>query len=192
MRRSLLLIFSFVLSGVLPGCIHADPERIEASVVPVAAQPSIGPTLRTGDRLRITVFGEDKLSGDYDVDAAGSVALPLVGSARAAGLSTAALRDALTDRLRQAYLRDPKVTVDILSQRPFYILGEVEKPGEYPYRNGLDIWRAMALAGGQTYRASSSTVAIQRAGETEFHDFELAADVGVGPGDVVRVPQRWF
>ena len=148
--------------------------------------------LRPGDRIKVTVFGEDRLSGDYEIDGSGLVSLPLTGSATAAGLTQREFESALAEKLRRAYLKEPQVTVDRVAMRPFYILGEVEKPGEYSYRSGLDIWRAMALAGGQTYRASSSTVAIQRAGDTEFHDYKMATDVSVGPGDVVRVPQRWF
>ena len=140
----------------------------------------------------MTVYGEDRLTGDYDINASGFISLPLLGSVKALDLTQAALRDAVADGLRKSALRDPRVTVDVVSLRPFYILGEVEKPGEYPSRSGLDVWRAMAMAGGQTYRASTSTVAIQRAGETDWRDYKLGGEVTVGPGDVVRVPERWF
>ena len=189
MRCVSLLLFCVGLAEILSGCV-ASGARIDAKIVPATTVAETA--LRPGDRIRVTVFGEDRLSGDYEIDGAGMVSLPLTGSAKAAGLTQREFENALAQRLRQAYLKEPQVTVDRLAMRPFYILGEVEKPGEYAYRGGLDIWRAMALAGGQTYRASSSTVAIQRAGETEFHDYKMASDVSVGPGDVVRVPQRWF
>lgn len=189
-----VLLACLTASGAagLAGCVPSSGPRAEAPPAIAATTLATDGPLRAGDRVRITVFGEDRLTGDYEVDAAGQATVPLVGPIQAAGLSGGQLRDAVTEKLRQAYLKDPKVSVDLLSKRPFYILGEVAKPGEYPYRTGLDIWRAMALAGGQTYRASPSTVAIQRAGETAFRDFKLAADVPVEPGDVVRVPERWF
>ena len=178
----------FTAGGCLPiRLTPVDTASVE-HVDPVAADP----VLKTGDRVRITVYGEDRLTGDYEVNAGGFISLPLVGQTKAAGLTQAVLRDAVADGLRKSALRDPRVTIDVVSLRPFYILGEVEKPGEYPYRSGLDVWRAMAMAGGQTYRASTSTVAIQRAGEAEWRDYKLASAVTVGPGDVVRIPERWF
>ncbi len=192
MRCVSLLLLCSVAVALLTGCVASGGRHVEASAAqPGPAQPNAA-VLAPGDRLHVIVYGEDRLTGDYDIDGSGAVSLPLTGPLKAAGLTQLEVQGALAAKLRSAYLKDPRVTVATLSVRPFYILGEVEKPGEYPYRSGLDIWRAMALAGGQTYRASASTVAIQRAGENEFHDYKLAADVTVGPGDVVRVPERWF
>ena len=114
--------------------------------------------LGSGDKVRITVFGETDLSGEYDVDGSGNVRLPLVGQVRAAGLSLHDFEAQIADTLRHGYLRDPKVSVEVTAYRPFYIIGEVTKPGQYPYVNGMTALNAVALAGGYTYRADDSDV----------------------------------
>ncbi len=149
--------------------------------------------LQAGDKIKVTVFGEDKLTGEYEIDPAGSVSLPLAGTVDAAGLTKAELERALSKKYKALkYLNDPKVTVDIASFRPFYVLGEVEKPGEYVYKGGLSVVGAIAVAGGYTYRASKNRVLIQRVGEETFKEYPLSPRVLVYPGDVVRLPERYF
>ena len=148
--------------------------------------------LAAGDKIRVTVFGEDKLSGDFEVDPAGSVSLPLAGTMQAAGLTKPEFERQLSERLKGTYLRNPKVTVDVANFRPFYVLGEVQKPGEYPYRSGLNVLSAIAVAGGSTYRASTSKVLIQRSGTVELSEYPQSPTVSVMPGDVIRVPERYF
>jgi protein involved in polysaccharide export with SLBB domain len=148
--------------------------------------------LSPGDKLHITVFGEDKLSGDFDIDPSGYVSIPLGGTVMAAGLSKPELEALLTKKLKGDYLRDPKVTVDVASFRPFYILGEVEKPGEYPYKGNLNVMTAIAIAGGNTFRASNSTVLIKHEKETALHEYPLTVAIPIYPGDLIRVPERYF
>lgn len=148
--------------------------------------------LAPGDKIRVTVFGEDKISGDYDIDTAGYVSLPLAGSVKAAGLSKPDLERELARKLSGDYLKSPKVTVSVINFRPFFILGEVEKPGEYQYRSGMNVLSAMAMAGGPTYRASRSSILIQRAGTTQLKEYPLDTTVSILPGDLVRVPERYF
>ena len=148
--------------------------------------------LAPGDKVRVTVFGEDKLSGEYQIDNSGFLSLPLAGTIEGAGLTKPELEVSLTSKLKSQYLRDPKVTVDVVSFRPFYVLGEVSKPGEYPFRSGLNVLSALAIAGGPTYRASNSKVLIQRSGSTEMTEYPQSPTVMVMPGDVVRVPERFF
>jgi polysaccharide export outer membrane protein len=148
--------------------------------------------LSSGDKIRVTVFGEDKISGDYDIDTAGYVSLPLAGSVMAAGLSKPELERELARKLSGDYLKSPKVTVSVINFRPFFILGEVEKPGEYQYRSGMNVLSAMAMAGGPTYRASRSSILIQRAGTTQLKEYPLDTTVSILPGDLVRVPERYF
>ena len=136
-----------------------------------------------GDKLHITVFGEEKLSGDYQIDTGGYLALPLAGTIKAAGQTTPQLEKTLEARFKGTYLRDPKVTVEVMTFRPFYVLGEVQKPGEYPYRAGLNVLSAIAIAGGATYRANTSEVLIQRAGTTTLQKFPQSPTVAVMPGD---------
>ncbi len=89
-------------------------------------------------------------------------------------------------------MRNPKVTVDVTSFRPFYILGEVGKPGEYPFKSGLSVMSAIALAGGPTYRASRSYVLIQHPGENDFKEYPFSPNVPIAPGDLIRMPERFF
>lgn len=156
----------------------------------LSAQPV---RVQAGDKLKVTVYGEDKLTGDYVVDPGGSLSLPLTGTVQAAGLTKPELERVLTKKLAsQKYLLDPKVTVDIAEFRPFYVLGEVEKPGEYAYKSGLNVSRAIAIAGGATYRASEGKVLIQRDGEKQFNEVTFAPSIPVFPGDVVKIPERYF
>jgi len=148
--------------------------------------------LAPGDKLRVTVFGEDRLSGEYQIDNAGSISLPLAGTIQGANLTKTELEQAITTQLKSQYLRNPKVTVDVVTYRPFYVLGEVQKPGEYPFRSGLNVLSAVAIAGGATYRANTSTVMIQRSGSQELKEYPQSPTVLVMPGDVVRVPERFF
>jgi protein involved in polysaccharide export with SLBB domain len=150
------------------------------------------PVLQGGDKIRVTVYGEDKLSGEYEIDPGGFVSLPLAGTVKAAGLTKAQLELDLSKKFRGEYLRNPKVTVDIATFRPFYVLGEVQKPGEYPYKSGLNVLSAIAVAGGQTYRASNSSVMIQRAGEPTLKQYPLNAGIPIYPGDLIRLPERYF
>lgn len=148
--------------------------------------------LAAGDKVRVTVFGEDKISGDYEIDTAGYVSLPLAGTVLAGGLSKIELERELAKKLSGDYLKSPKVTVQVVNFRPFFILGEVEKPGEYQYRSGMNALSAMAMAGGPTYRASRSSILIQRAGTTDLKEYPLDTTVNILPGDLVRVPERYF
>ena len=169
------------------------PSMNGATSGPAAVATGIAPIkLAAGDKIRLTVFGEDKISGEYELDPAGYLSLPLAGTIPAAGLSKIELAQSITKSLKSNYLRDPKVTIDVVNYRPIYVLGEVQKPGEYPYRSGLNVMSAIAVAGGSTYRASNSQVMIQRFGEAGLKQYALDAGVPVMPGDVIRLPERYF
>ena len=181
---------------------NAAPSVAAAAPTPAAtpdanaahSAPSTAPQLRLsgGDKVRVTVYGEDKISGEYQIDSGGFLSIPLAGTVQGAGLTKIELEQALTQKLKSEYLRNPKVTVEVISYRPFYVLGEVQKPGEYQFRSGLNVLSAIAIAGGATYRANNSTVMIQRFGSTELKEFPQSPTVLVLPGDVVRVPERFF
>lgn len=157
----------------------------------VAAAP-LEMTLQSGDKIKVTVFGEDKISGEYEIDPGGFLSLPLAGTLKASGNSKIELEKIITGKLKSNYLKDPKVTVDVVSFRPIYVLGEVQKPGEYQFRSGLNVMSALAVAGGSTYRASNSRVMIQRFGEPALKEYALDPSVQVFPGDVIRLPERYF
>lgn len=148
--------------------------------------------IEAGDKLRVTVFGEDKLSGDYQVDAAGYVSLPLAGSVQVAGKTAPQLQQALENKFKVSYLRNPQITVEVLAFRPFYVLGEVQKPGEYPFRIGLNVLSAIAIAGGGTFRADTSKVLIQRSGFNDIREYPQSPTIKIMPGDLIKVPERYF
>jgi polysaccharide export outer membrane protein len=149
--------------------------------------------LGAGDKLRITVFGEDSLTGEYFVaGGSGMVAFPLVGDVRASGLTVEELRQALEAKLRDGYLKEPRVAIEVLNYRPFFILGEVAKPGEYPYTNGLTVLNAVATANGFTYRADTRKVFIRRANAGGEAQYPLTATTAVEPGDTIRIGERFF
>jgi protein involved in polysaccharide export with SLBB domain len=118
--------------------------------------------LDSGDRLRVIVFGQDNLSRDYNVDTSGNISLPLIGSVRARGLSTVQLGLNIEAELRRKYIKDPKVSVEIDAYRPFFILGEVRRPGRYPYVNAMTVEGAVAIAEGYTERAKKRMVRLTR------------------------------
>jgi polysaccharide biosynthesis/export protein len=186
MILAVVLAVSACSSGANLGPVSAEEQQS------FAAAATATPRLQSGEKIRVTVYGEDKLSGDYDIDPNGLVSLPLAGTVKAAGLTQTELEAELSRKFRTEYLRNPKVTVSLTTRRPFYILGEVEKPGEYPYRSGLNVISATALAGGPTYRASKSTVLIQHVGESGMREYPLSSNVPILPGDLVRVPERYF
>jgi polysaccharide export outer membrane protein len=190
-----LRLAAWVVCSALAACDNAaslgpaSPEE-EAGLIRSAAVTA--PELQPGDKIKVTVFGEDRLSGEYEIDQAGFVSLPLAGTLKAAGLSKQQMEQALAKKFSNEYLRDPKVTVDVSNFRPFYIMGEVARPGEYPFKNGLNAMSAIALAGGMTYRAKQSTVQIQHVREPGFKDYPMSPTIPVLPGDLIRIPQRYF
>lgn len=147
--------------------------------------------LGIGDKLKVSVFGEENLSGQYEVNALGQVSLPLIGESPAKGLALHEFRDQILRRLSDGYIKNPKVTVEMLNYRPFYVQGEVKNGGEFQYKNGLSLRDAVAIAGGYSYRADQTYLFIGREGEPEVA-LKLPADVPVLPGDNIRIPERFF
>lgn len=148
--------------------------------------------LGPGDRLRIVVFGQPELSGEFSVNTDGSVSYPLVGAVPGAGYTPAALEAAIVDALSPDYLREPQVSVEVLSYRPYFIMGEVKAPGSYPYMNGLDVLSAIAVAGGYTYRAKKTFVFLTRRQEGKKERREVSPNTAILPGDIIEVPERFF
>lgn len=171
-----------------PVAQEAVSEPADATMPPDA---DIDYELGSGDRLRVIVFGEPDLSGEFDVGGSGVVALPLIGQVRANGLTLSAFEDAVEAKLQDGYLTNPRVSVEVMNYRPFYIYGEVSEPGQYPYTSGMTVLNAVAVAGGYTYRANQGKVYITR-GEGDEVEYPASQAVRVLPGDVLRVPERFF
>lgn len=151
-----------------------------------------GYRLGTGDKVKVTVYGHENLSGESDVDSTGNLALPLIQTVKASGLTVQELERSIVAKLSPDYLKNPRVSVEIISNRPFFILGEVQKPGKYPYVNDMTVVTAVALAGGFTYRADTDEVYITRVTDKQKTKQSADQDTPVMPGDVIEVPERYF
>lgn len=156
------------------------------------AAPAEPYKLAPGDELTITVFGEDDISGAYLIDGAGNVTFPLIGMINAAGSSPADFRNRLASSLSEGYLLAPSITVTVANPRPIYVLGEVRQPGEYEYSEAMTVLKAVAKAGGFTYRANKSRFFVLRYGEAEEHKYILTPGATVAPGDTIRIGERYF
>ncbi len=173
----------------------AAPASASAPISNATPDPGKGPTayqLGVDDRIALSVFGEQELTKEYQVGPDGFIELPLIGRVRAAGRTINELSAEVRARLADGFLRNPSVAGSIITFRPFFILGEVNKPGEYPYREGLTVIAAVATAQGYTYRAQKRFVYVRDANASEEVKTELTAGLLVKPGQTIRVPQRYF
>lgn len=162
-------------------CFHAAQATDEPAY-------KLGP----GDKLRVTVFNETDLSGDYEVSDQGMVALPLIGQVKVAGKTLSETDDLIAQKYGANYLVNPRVSVEVLNYRPFFILGEVRSPGGYPYVSGMTVLNAVALAGGYTPRADKSDILLKHANSPTSKEQRVPEDYPVLPGDVIRVTERFF
>lgn len=174
--------------SVLAACMGQAPLSGGSAPAPTAEAFKLSP----GDKLKIVTYGEQSLSGDFEVSPAGTIVFPLIGEVKAAGLQSEELTRAIEAKLADGFLLEPKVSAQVTSFRPIYVLGEVRKPGEYPYTQGLTIRGAVAKADGFTYRANEKKVFLKRAGETGEKVYPLTADFPVLPGDTIRFAERYF
>lgn len=181
---SLVALTAFL---ALAGCAGS---RDLQSLPPQAAAPEyhLGP----GDRLGIVVFGEDNMTGEYDVDDTGTVSVPLAGRVLVSNMTPADLEKALDQRLGKGLVTNPQVAVSVVRYRPFYILGEVKNPGAYPYYSGATVLSAVAMAGGYTYRAQPRTIEVVRPAGADTDPKLAKEEAYLQPGDIVIVPLRWF
>ncbi len=207
----LLLALALLLGGCARGPLPAGGPPM-ASATPMPAPPaSAAPpaprltlasatdaprktpyTLAGGDRIRVFVYGQPSLSRIYAVDSAGFISMPLIGPLNVRGLTTYDLEIMLAARLGAKYVRDPKVSVEIAAYRPFFILGEVRNPGQYPYVPGMTVRTAVAIAGGYSPRANERKVQITRPINGTNHVSMVPSTYAVWPGDTIYVPERFF
>ena len=147
--------------------------------------------LGPGDVLRVTVFGQGDISGEFEVGSTGDITLPLIGEIPVIDRTLRDVENAVIEKLRPDYLKNPQVSVEVINYRPFYIIGEVQNPGSYQYVGGMRVVNAIAIAGGFTYRASEDQLLISRA-RGEGKQGSATQDTIVFPGDVIEVPERFF
>ena len=148
--------------------------------------------LGIGDKVRVAVFGEADLSGTFEINATGRISLPLVGEIEASGVDAAGLRQRVTARLSDGFLKSPKVSVEVVGYRPIYVLGEVRNSGEFPFKVGLRLRDVIALAGGYTYRAVTTSIVLRRQGESDGRTIPMDGSIPVLPGDNLLVDERFF
>ena len=196
MQQRALAFLALVLAAMLAtsgtGIFFSASAQEQYQSAP-PSQPAPGDyELGPNDRVRLKVYGEPDIAGEYEIDNTGQISVPLAGHIRAAGLTTKELEHAIAASLAKGIVRDPRVNVEVALYRPYYILGEVKKSGEYPYRLGLTVLDAVASAGGFTYRANEGKVYVRRAGSGAEQIYTLDTPIMVYPGDNIRVPERFF
>jgi len=192
-QRARILI-SLMITALLTACAAASSVHVVSDGERYAAPTSQVENykLGAGDTLRVIVFNEPTLSGDFIVNAGGTLSLPLIGDVPAQGLGTDSIEKTVQAKLADGYVRDPKVSIQILTYRPFFILGEVKQPGQYPYAANMTATNAIALAQGYTPRGVRTVVYIRRAGETTETAYKVTPYLRIWPGDTLRIPERFF
>lgn len=191
--------------AVAPGAVEVEPAVVQVqgpAPIMVAAGGPYAPAALTGfdtpyqldagDRLRVQVFGQDGLTNSYIVDASGNISMTLIGSVPVRGLTTAQVARAITERLRNGYIRNPHVSVEVEVYRPFFILGEVNAPGQYPYVPNMTVEAAVAIAGGFAPRANKGDILLARNFNGEVMRVRVLPDMPLRPGDTLTVRERWF
>jgi polysaccharide export outer membrane protein len=180
------------LAVMAAGCADSRPMGGSVEAIVAAREAAQTYRLSAGDKVHIAVFNEDNLSGDFVVGPDGRVALPLAGPVQAAGLTLPQFQQAVTARLKDGVVLNPSVAVTASDLRPYYILGEVNKPGRYSYTPELTVMNAVATAEGFTYRADKDTVYVRHAADSGEREEPLTATTAVLPGDTIRISQRYF
>jgi polysaccharide export outer membrane protein len=188
MSSRFLRSISLALALLVAACADTTPVVVQSPNPVGNPDYHLGP----GDKVKITVFNNQDVSGEAVLDSSGDIALPLLGQVPALNLTVSDLQTKITDLLNRQYLVDPKVSIEVLNYRPFFILGEVGRPGSYPYIAGVTVRQAVAIGGGYTRRARTSTVSIVRQTPVGEDRLEATSDTPVLPGDTVEVGRRLF
>jgi polysaccharide export outer membrane protein len=183
--------------GALRDAFAADPRSYGPTQAAYAAAPipfrhDAGYRLDAGDKLRVVVYGQEGLTNSYAIDAGGSITMPLIGQVIARGRTPASLAAEIAAKLRHGYIREPSVAVEIESYRPFFILGEVAAPGQYPYVPNMTVESAVAIAGGFSPRAKRDMVTVTHTDASGPARYVVPLGTSLGPGDTVLVGERWF
>jgi polysaccharide export outer membrane protein len=208
LRRALSSSSRPTYSYVQPPAVTSAPDNVPAPTYAPAPAPapaaydayaaapggydSGGYRLGAGDKLRVVVYGQEGLTNTYAIDASGSITMPLIGQVPARGRSPASLAAEISARLRKGYIREPSVAVEIESYRPFFILGEVQAPGQYPYVPNMTVESAVAIAGGFSPRAKRDVVTLTHTDAGAAARYVVPLGTSLSPGDTVFVGERWF
>lgn len=187
--RALLVTGALLLAACAQTVGDFPSEPAPATII----NPAEGYLLEPGNRVRVIVFNENNLSGDFTIDAVGNIAMPLIGNIPASGITVKTLAKRIEDKLKQdAFMQNPSVVTEVQTFRPYYVLGEVRQPGEFPYTTGLTVLSAVARAGGYDYRARQGTVVLVRATGDTQKEYAATERTPLLPGDIVKVLERRF
>ncbi|HEY0835739.1 MAG TPA: polysaccharide biosynthesis/export family protein [Azospirillum sp.] len=190
LRAGALLLIGALLLAACSTTVGDYPSEAAPTAI---MNPAEGYLLEPGNRVRVIVFNETNLSGDFTVDPVGNIALPLVGNIPASGVTAKALAKRIEDTLkRDAYMQNPSVAVEVQTFRPYYVLGEVRQPGEFPYTTGMTVLSAIARAGGYDYRARQGEVVLVRPVTDGQKEYRANERTPLLPGDIVKVLERRF
>jgi polysaccharide biosynthesis/export protein len=175
-------------------CLFREEGPVVSSGDRYAGASETAPEYRlgTGDRVRFSVYNEPSLTGEFTVGAEGNLNLPLIGPVPARERTVPEVVADAQQRYGNGFVRDPRVSADVSQYRPFFILGEVNEPGQYPYSIGLTAMNAIATAQGYTARGDRKLVRIRRQGSPTEEAYRLTPDLRVYPGDTIRVGERFF
>ncbi|MDB5408611.1 MAG: polysaccharide biosynthesis [Rhodospirillales bacterium] len=186
MRLKVLAAFAACIGFALTGCMGGGGGSLPP--LPQTAASESAYRLGPGDKLKINVFGSEDLSGDFAVGDTGMLSLPLIGDIKAVGLTPDQLSNAMKAKLADGFMRDPKVSISVTSYRPVYVMGEVTRPGEYPFASGMSVLNAIALGGGYSYRANQEYAIVTR----DNREYRASGTSRIAAGDIVRIPERYF
>jgi polysaccharide export outer membrane protein len=174
-----------------PSVVYAAPQ-IAAVEAPVPAVYDAAYHLDAGDKLRVVIYGQEGLTNTYGIDASGTITMPLIGRVPARGRTPTGLASEIAAKLRNGYIREPSVAVEVEAYRPFFILGEVAAPGQYPYVPNMTVESAVAIAGGFAPRARRDYATVTHTDASGAARIVVPLGTPIGPGDTVQVGERWF
>jgi len=193
-RRLLMPALGLMLPLGMVACVSQPPttalqQSSQVTQTMRMAEYRVAP----GDRVRVIVLSDPALSGEYEVDSVGVISPRMADRVPVIGMTTAEIEEMLRTRYQaDGTLRAARLSVDLVARRPFYVLGEVGRPGSFPFVSGINVAQAVAIAGGFTRRASKTRITIQRFNQTMGMEETVTEDSPVGPGDILRIPERWF
>jgi protein involved in polysaccharide export with SLBB domain len=190
LKKAAMVIVS--LGAVLLAACTTGPDMGDPQEMQQAGLGMAGYKLGAGDQIKVTVFGEPELSGSFIVDGQGALSMSLIGQVEVVNLTMDDTSRLIEARYKDGWLKDPKVTTELMKGRPYYILGEVNRPGEFPFVSGLTVMNAIASAGDFTYRADRNRILIKSADSPNEREVELTPTTLVRPGDTIRIRERFF
>lgn len=190
LKKAVLAIVS--IGAVVLAACSTGPEKGDPQEIAQASLGMAGYKLGSGDEIKVTVYDEPELSGPFVVDGQGAISMSLIGQVEVVNLSLTEMSRLIETKLKDGWLKDPKVTAELVKGRPYYILGEVNRPGEYPFVSGLTMMNAIASAGDFTYRADRGKILVKSADSPNEREVVLTPTTTVRPGDTIRIRERFF